>query len=74
MKKRNLLAFLIAGTCALTCATVGAWALDTEKVNAAYTNEGGVDHYTDMTSNGVDLEYYDRCGEHGEAGCQCCCR
>ena len=59
MKKRKLLAFLIAGTCALTCATVGAWALDAEKVNAAYTNEGGVDHYTDMTSNGVDLEYYD---------------
>ena len=59
MKKRNLLAFLIAGMCALTCATVGVCALDTEKVNAAYTNEGGVDHYTDMTSNGVDLEYYD---------------
>ena len=35
MKKRNLLAFLIAGTCALTCATVGAWTLDAKKVNAA---------------------------------------
>ena len=59
MKKQKLLALLIASACALTCATVGTWVLHTETVNAAWTNDGGVDHYTDMTSNGEDLEYYD---------------
>ena len=59
MKKQKILSLLIAGLCACTCFTVGAWALDIETANAAWTNEGGVDHYTDMTSNGEDLEYYD---------------
>ncbi len=60
MKKQRLLTLVLSCACVFTCAAaVGTWSLDTEKANAAWTNDGGVDHYTDMTSNGEDLEYYD---------------
>ena len=60
MKKQRFLTLLLSCACVFTsAAAVGIWSLDTEKVNAAWTADGGVDHYTDMTSNGEDLEYYD---------------
>ena len=62
MRKRKSFVSLLITTLAAFVLSLCAGiflTLDAKKVNAAYTNEGGVDHYTDMTSNGVDLEYYD---------------
>ena len=61
IKRKSFFALLVATLLAFIVSVSAGifWTLDAKKVNAAYTNEGGVDHYTDMTSNGEDLEYYD---------------
>ena len=62
MRKRKSFMSLLLTALAVFVLLLGtgfAFSLGAVAVNAAWTNDGGVDHYTDMTSNGEDLEYYD---------------
>jgi len=59
MKKQKLFSLLLAGACACTCAVVGGMKIHTQVASAHWANDGGVDYFTDMTSNGADFEYYD---------------
>lgn len=61
LKKRNILSASLAALAAVLLCVVAVFAAGFGKDNASanWTNEGGVDHYTDMSSDGADLEYYD---------------
>ena len=60
-KRKSFLSLLLTALTAFVL-SLGAgimFSVSAVTANAGWTNDGGVDHYTDMTSNGEDLEYYD---------------
>ena len=60
-RKKSFVSLLITTLAAFVlslCAGI-IFSFNPVTANATWTNDGGVDHYTDMTSNGEDLEYYD---------------
>ena len=62
MRKRKSFVSLLITTLAAFVLSLCAgiiFSFNPVTANATWTNDGGVDHYTDMTSNGEDLEYYD---------------
>ena len=65
MKKQRLLTLVLSCACVFTsAAAVGIWSLDTEKANAAWTNDGGAVKATsqkpavDYELEGYELEEY----------------
>ncbi|MBO5736850.1 MAG: hypothetical protein J6S04_03470, partial [Clostridia bacterium] len=65
MKKQRLLTLALSCACVFTsAAAVGIWSLDTEKANAAWTNDGGAVKATSQKSavdyelEGYELEEY----------------
>ena len=65
MKKQRLLTLALSCACVFTsAAAVGIWSLDTEKANAAWTNDGGAVKATSQKSTvdyeleGYELEAY----------------
>ena len=65
MKKQRLLTLVLSCACVFTsAAAVGIWSLDTEKANAAWTNDGGAVKATSQKSavdyelEGYELEDY----------------
>ena len=60
MKKQKLFSLLLAGACALTCTIVGGIEMYTQEADADWVDAGNnISYFTDMSSDGADLEYYD---------------
>lgn len=57
--KGNIIRIIAAVLLGAACITFSVLGFGAKKVFAGWTNDGGVDHYTDMSSDGADLEYYD---------------